>query len=156
MANSMRTAASNREKADAEKAAANNAAADAQRPEVRKEPAEEPVSKTQIRYRYRQIRRSPTQKSTEIQNRAMLEALINKAFIEGCLLYKDHGNKKTDKLRLSASDIAAMMEEKYRVKLSPRTIQDYVKQGRAGEPLKKRGPPPAFLPRETFDFLVEA
>ena len=87
----------------------------------------------------------------------ILDGIINKAFIEGCLLYKEQVNKKpNDKSKLSATDVAAIMEDKYGVKLSPRTILDYVKQGRAGQPLKKRGPPPAFIPRETFDFLVEA
>ena len=76
MANSMRTAASNREKADAEKAdadeAAANTAADAQR--------------QQELWHIRQIRRrSPTQKSTEMQNKMILDGIINKAFIEGCL-----------------------------------------------------------------------
>ena len=48
---------------------------------------------------------------------------------------------------LSTNDVATLMEQKHGVKLSPRTILDYVKQGRAGQPLKKRGPNPAFLYR---------
>ena len=57
---------------------------------------------------------------------------------------------------LSAGDVVKIMLNKYNVVLSPRTIKDYVKQGRAGQSLRKREPPPSLLPRETFNLLVES
>ena len=54
-------------------------------------------------------------------------------------MYKEQGKKSLDvnvdkSQLLHTNDVATLMEHKHGVKLSPRMILDYVKQGRAGPP----------------------
>ena len=160
MAKDMRAAVSGvRDEIAAGAAAAEEAGLRRVAAQRRKEPVEEPA--VEEVWKPKQSRRLPTQVSTDMQNRATQNRIINKAFIEGCLVFEEQMKKRLDvnvdkSHILSASDVVKIMENKYRVKLSPRTIQDYVRKGLAGQPLKKRGPNPAFLLPETFNFLVEA
>ena len=49
-----------------------------------------------------------------------------------------------------------LLNEKYGINISPQTILAYVRDGRTGELLKKRGPNLGFVSKDTFDLLLEA
>ena len=101
----------------------------------------------------KRIRRSTKQVMQENTNKMLENQRIDKAFIKACFKYEEEKGKKNG---LSAAKIAQLYSVEYNVNLCARTIQKYVKDGKIGQGLQKRGPSPAGLSEASFALLTEA
>ncbi len=78
------------------------------------------------------------------------------AFKETCLLYKLELKKNSPGKKKGAQVFCTMMEEKYKTKVSARTVQYYVNtKNQAGDSPMKRGPD-GDISRDDFKILVTA
>ena len=57
---------------------------------------------------------------------------------------------------MSAEKVAELYNAEHKTNISKSTLQKYVQQGQAGEPLGQRGPAPGNLSEETFNLLFQA
>ena len=57
---------------------------------------------------------------------------------------------------MSAYKVAELYNTEHKTNISKRTLQKYVQEGRAGEPLRQRGPSPGNLSDNTFNLLFQA
>jgi hypothetical protein len=90
------------------------------------------------------------------QNNAMTKQLHKQAHKKATLLYASDKTKPRGAVgKLSANKVSELIQKEHKIRIAPRTIQQEVKDGRAGLSPVKQGRP-SNIPDETFDHMADA
>ena len=103
----------------------------------------------------KKIRRSSKQALSHKLNQTKIRSKENAAHKKATTIYQAECSK-TDGTGLSARRVCEIVNAEHNTSVSHRSVQKFVKDGRAGESPRRRGPNPANLSAESFSLLLKA